>query len=118
LEVTEQSLGRVSLKGEIIDPKCFFGVMKPGFGKIHRSCATRCLSGGIPPVLVTIDDTGVQEYYILTDESGNRIDGEILQMVGKPSEISGELYKTGTWYQLRVSSEDIRLLAGDSRFYE
>ena len=40
----------VSLSGEVIDPKCYFGVMKPGTGKIHKSCAIRCISGGIPPV--------------------------------------------------------------------
>ena len=44
--------GEVHLDGEIVDPKCYFGVMKPGFGKIHRSCAARCISGGIPPVFV------------------------------------------------------------------
>ena len=32
-------ISEMTLQGEIIDPKCYFGVMKPGFGKIHRSCA-------------------------------------------------------------------------------
>ncbi len=41
----------VALQGEIIDPKCWFGAMKPGEGKVHKSCAIRCISGGIPPVL-------------------------------------------------------------------
>ncbi|MEM7184543.1 MAG: hypothetical protein AAF518_26840, partial [Spirochaetota bacterium] len=40
-----------NIQGEVIDPKCYFGVMKPGEGKIHKSCAIRCLSGGIPAVL-------------------------------------------------------------------
>jgi hypothetical protein len=45
--------GRVTLRGEIIDPKCYIGAMKPGGGKTHKACAQLCLSGGIPPMLVT-----------------------------------------------------------------
>lgn len=41
-------LGSISLLREIIDPKCYFGVMKPDYGKVHRSCAIRCIAGGIP----------------------------------------------------------------------
>jgi len=48
--VVQRTLGNKKLRGEIIDPKCFFGVMKPGSGKTHKSCAARCLSGGIPAV--------------------------------------------------------------------
>src|SRR5688572_24269745 len=44
------STGITTLEGEIVDPKCYFGVMKPGEGKAHRSCAIRCVAGGIPPV--------------------------------------------------------------------
>ena len=47
----KKALGNTTLRGEIYDPKCAFGVMKPGHGKPHRSCAVRCISGGIPPVL-------------------------------------------------------------------
>ena len=46
----ETDKGEVNLKGEIIDPKCYFGVMKPGEGKVHKDCAIRCILGGIPPV--------------------------------------------------------------------
>ncbi len=68
-------LGRVSINnhgikqlyGEIVDPKCFFGVMKPGYSKIHRSCAIRCISGGIPPVLAISQQGDFTDYYFLTD---------------------------------------------------
>ena len=46
-----KKFGETRLKGEIYDPKCAFGAMKPGFGKPHRSCAIRCISGGVPPIL-------------------------------------------------------------------
>jgi len=33
----KEMISKMTLQGEIIDPKCYFGVMKPGKGKIHRS---------------------------------------------------------------------------------
>jgi hypothetical protein len=46
------------LQGEIVDSKCFLGVMNPGERTVHRDCATRCLAGGVPPMLAYRDDTG------------------------------------------------------------
>ena len=40
---TGTSLGPATLKGEILDAKCFLGVMKPGQTKVHRKCAIRCI---------------------------------------------------------------------------
>ncbi|HRV81116.1 MAG TPA: hypothetical protein P5218_06765, partial [Planctomycetota bacterium] len=53
LAPTREPLGPCTLQGEIADSKCFLGVMKPGFGKTHRACAVRCISGGITPIFVT-----------------------------------------------------------------
>jgi len=47
-----ESLGPVVLTGELVDTKCYFGVMRPAVGKVHRACAVRCLSGGVPPGLL------------------------------------------------------------------
>src|SRR5215471_20070668 len=47
------SLGEVSVTGEIVDSKCYLGVMNPGKGKVHRDCASRCISGGAPPIFVS-----------------------------------------------------------------
>jgi len=46
------SLGKQKLVGEIVDSKCFLGVMNPGQLTPHRACAIRCISGGVPPVLL------------------------------------------------------------------
>ena len=51
-------LESVTLSGEIVDSKCFMGVMKPGEGKVHRACAAMCIAGGIPPVLVVEKSDG------------------------------------------------------------
>ncbi|MBL8219175.1 MAG: hypothetical protein JNL62_08090 [Bryobacterales bacterium] len=46
-------MGRQSLRGEIVDGKCYLGVMNPGAGQVHRDCAARCLAGGLPALFVT-----------------------------------------------------------------
>ena len=46
------ALGRQLLRGEIVDSKCWFGVMNPALGKAHKDCAIRCISGGAPPAFV------------------------------------------------------------------
>ena len=70
----------IRLVGEIIDPKCFAGAMKPGDGKPHKACATLCLRGGIPPAFVTRDDHGnVRETYLLVDEGGGPLAGDALE---------------------------------------
>ena len=58
-------LGEHTLRGEIVDIKCYLGVMKPAHGKPHRSCAARCISGGIPPVLMVKDRDGDTNYLLL-----------------------------------------------------
>ena len=47
-----ESLGKQTFVGEIVDSKCFLGVMNPGRLTPHRACAIRCISGGVPPVLL------------------------------------------------------------------
>ena len=51
-------LGPVTLRGEIVDSKCYLGVMNPGNGKVHRDCAVRCISGGAPPAFIARDASG------------------------------------------------------------
>jgi hypothetical protein len=113
----KKEIGRESFIGEIVDPKCYFGVMKPGFGKIHRSCAVRCISGGIPPVLATKDKYGNSKYIILTNLSGEPINSEILGYIGKPAKITGILEELEDWLFLRISTGDIEFLDKKSIIY-
>jgi len=71
----------VVLRGEIIDPKCYAGAMKPGGGKAHRGCAVLCLRGGIPPVLVSAAPGGAMEYDVLVDDRGRALTGEALEAI-------------------------------------
>ena len=110
-------ISEMILYGEIIDPKCYFGVMKPGKGKIHRSCAVRCISGGIPPVLVTTDGNNISQYYLLTNLHGNPIHEAVLSFIGQPSKISGIVEKMEDWYILKIKPNDIKLTGQKSQIY-
>lgn len=46
-------LGARTLAGEILDGKCYLGVMNPGMGQVHRDCAARCLAGGLPALFAS-----------------------------------------------------------------
>ncbi len=105
------------IEGEIVDPKCYFGVMKPGFGKIHRSCAALCISGGIPPVLVSKDKNGEEKYYLLTDLKGNAIHKDILPYIGRPSILFGEVSILGDWNILKIDLAQINSLNKKSSIF-
>jgi hypothetical protein len=78
------------LTGEIVDSKCYYGVMNPGEGKVHRDCATRCLSGGVPPSFVVHGGPKDGTVYLLTDATGARLPiSAFLDRVGEPVMIRG-----------------------------
>jgi hypothetical protein len=110
-ELPKPSLGLVKLKGEIIDPKCYFGAMNPCFGKIHRSCAVRCISGGIPPVLLIRNPKGTSQYFILSDSEGKDINQAVLPYIGHPIEVEGELAQMHDWLILKLNTTKTRKLA-------
>lgn len=85
------------LVGEIVDSKCYLGVMKPGNLKPHRACATRCISGGVPPVLLTRDAEGRATYYLLIGEDGSAVNATVVarQLVAEPVLIRGTVEKIG-----------------------
>jgi len=106
----EQDLGQVTLVGEIVDSKCYLGVMKPGNTKTHRDCAARCISGGIPPVFLVRDAQGNAGYYLLVGKDGETLNHEVLGMIAEPLEISGELRRLGDLMSLRADPATFRRL--------
>lgn len=103
-----EPLGRVTLRGEIVDSKCFLGVMKPGEGKTHKSCATLCITGGIPPMLVTRDNAGTPTFYLLTNENGGPLDPAAYPFIGDPVDVVGEAVRVGDLTHVRARAADIR----------
>jgi hypothetical protein len=85
------SLGRQSFEGEIVDSKCYLGAMKPGHTKPHRGCAVRCISGGIPPLLLVVDLQGGTRELLLASADGEMVNEAVLPYVAEQIVISGEL---------------------------
>jgi hypothetical protein len=96
----------VTLAGEILDPKCWFGVMKPAEGKVHKSCAIRCISGGIPPVLRVSSDEG-NRYYVLKGAAGEDVNDQILKFVGEQVLVQGEVYQQNGWWVIQTAPSTI-----------
>ncbi|MEM1337324.1 MAG: hypothetical protein AAF634_07415 [Bacteroidota bacterium] len=115
--VQPTAIGMLTVEGEIIDPKCYFGVMKPGYGKIHRSCAALCILGGIPPVLVSKDANKVEDYFLLTDMKGNPLHKDILPYIGQPSRLIGQTEQLGEWKIMRIAVSQIVKLDSKSSIY-
>src|SRR5438067_1541619 len=84
------NLGPVQLTGEIVDSKCYFGVMNPGNGKVHRDCAVRCISGGIPPAFLVRDVSGRARTVLLANWKR-----ELLDHIAEPVTIRGRLVDSG-----------------------
>ena len=92
-----EDLGEVQLTGEIVDSKCYFGVMNPGAGKVHRDCAVRCISGGIPPAFLLRDGGGSTATLLLANWKR-----ELLEHIAEPVTIRGRLSRSAgrlTLYQ-------------------
>lgn len=95
-------LGTFTLVGEIVDSKCYLGVMNPGHTKPHRDCAVRCISGGIPPLFIARDKRGNELKLLLTDAQGAAVNQAVLEMVAEPLEITGRVVRDGTQYYFQA----------------
>ena len=101
-----RSLGTLTLTGEIVDSKCYLGVMNPGSGKVHQDCASRCLSGGIPPLFVDFL-TGKTFLLVGADESALPYT-DIKAFIAEPLTIQGEHLQRGDRQLLKINSAQLR----------
>lgn len=104
--VSVATVGEVTLTGEIVDSKCYLGVMNPGRTKVHRDCAARCISGGIPPAFVTADG-----FYLLVGRDGRPLQHEVLDWVGETIQVRGEVLRSGETLILRAEPRGFRHIA-------
>ena len=101
-----RDLGPVTLNGEIVDSKCYLGVMNPGQGKVHRDCASRCLSGGIPPLFIE-SDNGRQ--FLLVAQDGRPLRYEVFkEFIAEPISVTGELVQRADTRVLRIDPSQQR----------
>jgi hypothetical protein len=99
-----ERLGRFRLRGELVDSKCYLGVMKPGRGKPHRGCAARCLSGGIPPLLLVEDEAGGRLAILVAARDGSPLPMALLERVGEAIELEGEVERVDGMLTLRLDA--------------
>jgi hypothetical protein len=101
-------LGRQTFVGEIVDSKCFLGVMNPGQLVPHRACAIRCISGGVPPVLLVRQKEAPPLYLLLVSSDGKPVNKQVLKMVAEPVKITGEMEKQGELLILKADPANYR----------
>lgn len=106
IRVATQDVGPVTLYGEIVDSKCYLGVMNPGSGKVHRDCASRCLSGGIPPLFV--DLSSGKQFLLVSKDDGAVLYGAIKEFIAEPLSVRGELLQRGDEQLLRIDPRQLR----------
>ncbi|MFZ0709032.1 MAG: Rieske 2Fe-2S domain-containing protein [Terrimicrobiaceae bacterium] len=97
------SLGQGTFVGELVDTKCFLGVMRPATGKVHRGCAIRCLSGGAPPGLLVHDERGDSVVLLLAGPDGKGLDID-WGLAARSLEVEGDLELHSGTPILRVRS--------------
>jgi hypothetical protein len=103
-----EDLGAFTIVGEIVDSKCYLGVMNPGSAKPHRECAARCISGGVPPLFIAHDSDGRTASLLLVSENNEPVNQEVLDMVAEPVEITGRVTRDGDQLILRADPKTYR----------
>ena len=105
-----EPLGTHTLRGEILDSKCYYGTMRPGHTTVHRQCAIRCIAGGIPPVFLVKDETGNTLSFFLVNKDGSSIHAQVLPFVTSPIEIQGEVIRLDNLLVLKADPDTYRSL--------
>jgi len=111
IQLEQKDLGIQTIRGEIVDPKCYFGVMKPGEGKVHRDCAIRCILGGIPPVLHVQNEKGESNYYLIVGSNGEKMNGTVQDFVAEPVSIETRAVQQGYWIVLYTGKESLKRIS-------
>lgn len=108
LETSKHSGQSVTLVGEIVDSKCYLGVMNPGRFLPHRACAIRCISGGIPPAFLVSSGPTSSECYLLVSSQGEPLSEKVLPWVARPVRLSGTLETNGDLKTFRADLSSIQ----------
>jgi hypothetical protein len=102
-------LGEVMLTGEVLDAKCWFGAMRPAYGKTHKACASLCVRGGLPVAFCRSGDCGTGvEAPLFLDAAGNPHGAGLLPLVADPVRVQGHLVRVGDVVQLRAPLSAVR----------
>lgn len=104
-----EPLMQVTLSGEIMDTKCWFGAMRPARGKIHKSCASLCIRGGLPPAFY-VRDLQDQTALLVMTSGGYGHNTDLLPYVAEPVSITGQVQRFGDLFLLDAPVSAIKRL--------
>ena len=82
--------------------------MNPGAGRVHRECAIRCLSGGVPAIFVARDSSGETRILWLVNRNGQALSRQVLPFVALPVRIEGQLVRRANLTFFAVDPSSIR----------
>lgn len=100
-------LGRVTVRGEIVDGKCYLGAMRPGEGTTHKACAALCIRGGLPPMLVTRNPDGSVRMLLLSVDGAVALPDSMMARVAEPVEVMGLLTRYGSLEILQTTPDAV-----------
>lgn len=103
-------VGARTLRGEIVDSKCYLGAMRPGEGKTHKLCANLCLIGGIPPMFVVYRADGPAEILLLADQHGGPVTAALLDDTARYVELTGVVERRADLLVFRVDPATLKRL--------
>ena len=106
---TPEPLFEATLNGEILDSKCWFGAMREAEGKVHKSCASLCIRGGIPPAFYVKDRKDQKALMIMTS-GGYGHNKDLLEYVADPVSITGQVQRFGDLFLLDAPVSALRRL--------
>ena len=86
------------------------GVMNPGVLTPHRACAVRCISGGIPPMLLVRRANDRPLNLLLISTNDQPVNAAVLDFIAEPVSVTGEMVRNGALLMLRIDSAAIRRL--------
>ncbi|MEL6387169.1 MAG: hypothetical protein AAFR00_07445 [Pseudomonadota bacterium] len=104
-----QPVDTVTLQGEILDSKCWFGAMRPAEGKVHKACAALCIRGGLPPAFFARNARGDGSLLIMTDQLVAHGE-DILPYVADPVELTGRVLRAGNILYLDAPTNALKRL--------
>lgn len=92
----------VTIEGEVVDTWCYAsGVMGDGRGEKHKSCARKCVSGGVTAGILTDDGT---LFIAAKHQAYNGCAGLLLPYVAERVKVKGWLAEKGGCKLLKITS--------------
>ena len=84
------------------------GGNESGATRATSRLAIRCISGGIPPVLLVRTPAGSPLYFLLVSAEGMPVNSQVLNLVAEPVQVTGDVERQGELLILRADPATYR----------